>query len=107
MSRKIKTRKKFCFASEFVAARILAGFSVQATAQICCRDQRTIRDWESGAKPCPAWAVRLITLESRYMDALYGIQRDRCTGFALGPTRTTNPANDDLYSTQLPLKLIM
>jgi hypothetical protein len=107
MRKKIKTRNKFCFASEFVFAREIAGFPLRDAARICCRDIRTIRDWESGKQPCPAWALRLITLESRYMDALYGIQRDRSTGFALGLTRTTINANDDTYSTQLPLKLVL
>ncbi|RJG00966.1 hypothetical protein [Noviherbaspirillum sedimenti] len=74
---KIKSKNKFCFASEFEAARLMGGFSVESTAKICCRDSRTIRDWLSGAKPCPAWALRLIVLESRYMDALYRLQTPR------------------------------
>lgn len=40
------------------------------------------------------------------MDALYGIQRDRTTGFCVPLSRTTISANDRTYSTQLSLKLI-
>lgn len=74
---KIKSKNKFCFASEFAAARLMGGFSTRSVAKMCCRDVRTIRDWESGAKPCPAWALRLLVLESRYMDALYSLQAPR------------------------------
>lgn len=104
---KFRTKNKYCFASEFIAARLDAGFSVVNVAKILSRDVRTISDWEAGKKPCPAWALRLVILESRHMDALYGLQRNRSrTGFALGSERTTIPANDAIYSTQLPLKLI-
>lgn len=106
MRPKIKSRNKYCFASEFEKAAEISGFPLPSIARMCGRDLRTIKDWISGRKPCPAWALRLITLESRYMDALYGIQRDRCTGFALGLHRTTLTANDPIYSTQLPLKLV-
>jgi hypothetical protein len=41
------------------------------------------------------------------MDALYGIQRDQSTGFALGNHQTTIPANQETYSTQLLLKLVV
>lgn len=74
---KIKSKNKFCFASEFVAARQLGGFSPSSAAKICGRDIRTIRNWESSAQPCPAWALRLIVLESRYMDSLHRLQRAR------------------------------
>jgi hypothetical protein len=106
MGKKIKTKNKYCFASELEAARIIAGFPLHVVAKMCCRDVRTIKDWESGKQPCPAWAVRLITLESRYMDALYGIQRDRCTGFAEGMYRNPFSANEENYSTQLTLALV-
>jgi hypothetical protein len=41
------------------------------------------------------------------MDALYGLQHDRAIKFAIGHTRTSMPANDRTYSTQLALKLVM
>jgi hypothetical protein len=104
---KIKSRNKFCFASEFIAARQIAGFSLASAAKMCGRNVRTVRDWESGAQPCPAWALRLITLESRYMDALYGLQFDRAIQCAVGQHRTTIAANDRLYSTQMRLSLVI
>lgn len=85
----------------------MAGFPLHVAAKMCCRSVRTVQDWESGAQPCPAWALRLITLESRYMDALYGLQYDRAIRYAIGQHRTTMPANDRTYSTQLPLKLVV
>lgn len=103
MRRKIKTKNKYAFGSELESARIIAGFPLRVVAKMCCRDERTIKDWESGKQPCPAWAVRLITLESRYMDALYGIQRDRCTGFAEGMYRNPFSANDETPSKALTL----
>lgn len=103
MPSKIKSRNKFCFASEFEKACEISGFPLDAIAKICCRDQRTIKDWLSGRQPCPSWALRLIVLESRYMDALYGLQRDRSTGMVF---RDAITANDAAYSTQLPLKLV-
>lgn len=106
MTKKIKTKNKFCFASEFSAARQIAGFPVSAVAKICGRDVRTIKDWESGRKACPQWALRLITLESRYMDALYGLQFDRAIKCAIGTHRSTMAANDSIYSTQVQLKLV-
>ena len=105
---KIKSRNKYCFGSEFATPRDYGGFSVSHAARICCRDVRTINDWEAGKQPCPAWAVRLLTLESRYMDALYGLQADRGrTGFALGRKRATMAANDREYETrQVQLRLV-
>jgi hypothetical protein len=91
------SRNKYCFASEFQFARIEAGFSLAGVCKILSRNLRTVSDWEAGKQPCPAWALRLVILESRYMEALYGLQRDRSrTGFALGARRSTMAANDDL-----------
>jgi DNA-binding transcriptional regulator YiaG len=97
------SKNKYCFASEFAAARLEAGFSLAGAAKICGRSVRSITDWEAGRQPVPAWALRLIVLESRYMEALYGLQADRGrTGFALGLQRSTMAANDDLNAFPLP-----
>jgi hypothetical protein len=85
----------------------LLGWPIEHVAKLLCRDARTVRNYLDGKTPIPAWTVRLMLLESRYMDALYGIQRDRGTGFALGLHRTTITANDPIYSTQLMLKLVI
>ncbi|MBF8179091.1 helix-turn-helix domain-containing protein [Herminiimonas contaminans] len=105
---KIKSKNKYSFASEFAATRHFGGFSVTHAAKILGRHERTIEDWESGKQPCPAWALRLLTLESRYMDALYGLQADRGrTGFALGHGRSTMAANDAEFQThQMQLRLV-
>lgn len=108
-SNKFRTKNKYSFASEFVATRQIAGFSVRHAGKLLCRHERTIDDWETGKTPCPAWATRLLMLESRYMDALYGLQRDRSrSGNALGTGRTTMAANDrEFDQKQLKLHLIV
>lgn len=103
MARRKMSRKNFCFPSEFEKACEISGFSLTSIAAICCRDMRTIKNWLSGRQPCPAWALRIVTLESRYMEALYGVQRNRSTGMVF---RNRITANDATYSTQLPLKLV-
>lgn len=105
---KFRSKNKYCFASEFTTTRRFGGFSVTHAAKILGRHERTIDDWESGKQPCPAWALRLLMLESRYMDALYGLQADRGrTGFALGHGRSTIAANDPDYQThQVQLRLV-
>lgn len=104
--KKIFTKNNSCFASEFIHAREIAGFPQQTAAKICGRSLKTITNWESGKEPCPSWALRLITLESRYMDALYGLQFDRAIKCAIPPHRTTMAANDRTYSTQMILRLV-
>lgn len=105
---KIKSKNKYSFASEFAATRHFGGFSVTHAAKILGRHERTIDDWESGKQPCPSWATRLLMLESRYMDSLYGIQRGRGqTGQAIGHGRSTVAANDQTYEThQVQLRLV-
>ena len=99
---KKNSKNNYCFPSEFTAACHDAGFSAIAAAKICSRDLRTIKNWEAGRTHVPAWALRLIVLESRYMEALYGLQATDAgrAGFALGRNRTTTPAND---TTALPI----
>jgi len=97
--RKINSRNKYSFGSEFAETRHLSGLTVAQAAKIVSRDVRTITDWEAGKQPCPVWATRLLILESRYMDALYGLQRDRGrTGRCVGYGRDTRAANDKNYS---------
>jgi hypothetical protein len=97
------SKNKYCFASEFASARLEAGFSISGTANICARSERTIEDWEAGRTPVPAWALRLIILESRYMAALYDLQRDRgYTGNAVKHRKITFAANDHRLLTLVP-----
>ncbi|MFJ2989660.1 helix-turn-helix domain-containing protein [Collimonas sp. NPDC087041] len=96
---RIASKNKYCFPSEFSAARLMNGFSVEAAARITGRHVRTIRDWEAGKTFCPQWALRLIVLESRYMEALYGLKRDRSrTGRAAQLGWSMMAANDSMYA---------
>jgi hypothetical protein len=102
---RIATKNKYCFASEFVSARLMSGFTVDAAAKITGRHVRTISDWEAGKTYCPQWALRLIVLESRYMEALYGLKRDRSrTGRAAELRWSTMAANDSSYRTKPGLR---
>lgn len=104
---KIKTKKYFCFASEFEAARRMAGYSLPQVAAICCRDVKTVTNWEAGRKPCPSWALRLITLESRYMHALYGLQQPNHARQIRITAAMTYAANDPKICNNLELRLIL
>jgi hypothetical protein len=96
---RIASKNKYCFPSEFVAARIMGGFSVAAAAKITGRHVRTITNWEAGKTFCAQWALRLIILESRYMEALYGLKRDRSrTGRAAQLGWSLMAANDGVYA---------
>ncbi|WP_211453020.1 hypothetical protein [Collimonas antrihumi] len=102
---RIASKNKYCFPSEFFSARLMSGFSVEAAAKITGRHVRTITDWESGKTYCPQWALRLIVLESRYMEALYGLKRDRSrTGRAAELRWSIMAANDRSYSTKTGLR---
>lgn len=99
--RKLKSlsRNNYCFASEFVAARESAGFSLALAAKICARHPRTVSDWEAGKHRCPVWALRLITLQERFAEDLMGLRPDRGrTGLAMGKNRTTLAANDGQFT---------
>jgi len=104
---KIKSKNKYCFASEFEAARHLSGFSYAQVAKICGRDLKTIKNWESGFKPCPQWALRLIVLESRYMNALYGLQQPREERQIKIRGYMTHASNDAYAATWHGLQLVL
>lgn len=96
--RRISTKNIHCFASAFIHSRELGGISVAKAAQITGRHMRTIKDWEAGKTYCPQWALRLITLEGRYMQKMYDLDYDRthvgyCVrrGYAIA-------CNDDQYT---------
>jgi hypothetical protein len=40
-----------------------AGWTLKALAKHLKRDERTVKDWLSGAKKCPWWAPELLRLE--------------------------------------------
>ena len=66
------TSKTHVFSSAFDALTLGLGGSdrerLGLIREIVCRDSRTIRDWLSGARPCPRWAFELVglTLDERY-----------------------------------------
>ncbi|PUA19011.1 hypothetical protein C7W93_03650 [Glaciimonas sp. PCH181] len=96
--RRISTKNIHCFASAFIHSREMGGFSVAQAAKIMGRHIRTITDWEAGNTYCPKWALRLITLEGRYMTKLYDLDRGRThVGYCVRRGYPL-PCNDEQYA---------
>lgn len=108
MRRKKYSSKKYSFGSEFAGMRQFCGLPVDVAAKLVGRSVQTVKAWEAGRIPCPAWATRLLQLESRYMEALYGIQDNRAkAGYCDRHHGAAMASNDAEYSTQIPLKLVL
>lgn len=54
------SRNNYAFASAFDSLVWSNGLKDAWVAKWVCRDVRTVKDWRSGARPCPKWAFDLV-----------------------------------------------